>query len=250
MQPNLIITLITDFGDTDDYVGAMKGVMLSINPNIRFVDISHSIPPQDIRKAAFILYKAYKYFPRGTIHLVVVDPGVGSERNPLIVKTENYFFVAPDNGVLSLVLNDRFEAYKIICKKPKSTTFHGRDVFAPVAAKLASGTPATSLSKSVSSIIRHPFPSPERGRDGIVGEVMDIDHFGNAITNIPRSLVNSNRFVVEIKERTINRISETYKGKGAIAIWGSSEFLELSLPKGSFAKIFKVHRGDKVIIRF
>ncbi|MEA3432304.1 MAG: SAM-dependent chlorinase/fluorinase, partial [candidate division WOR-3 bacterium] len=120
MQPNSIITLITDFGNTDDYVGVMKGVMLSVNPDLRFTDITHSIPPQDIKKAAFILYKAYKYFPEGTVHLVVVDPGVGSKRNPIIVETEKYFFVAPDNGVLSLVLTDKSTAYKITNGKPES----------------------------------------------------------------------------------------------------------------------------------
>jgi hypothetical protein len=224
--------------------------MLSINPDIRIIDITHSIPPQDIRKAAFILYKVYKYFPEGTVHLVVVDPGVGSKRKPIIVETERYFFVAPDNGVLSLVLIDGSKVYKITCEKPKSTTFHGRDVFAPVAAKLASGTSVTSLSKPISSIVRCSFSSPKRTANGILGEVVDIDHFGNVITNIPRSLVNTDVFIVEIKEMRINRISKTYKGKVAIAIWGSSNLLELSMPNGSFAEVFEVRRGDKVTIRF
>ncbi len=250
MQPNSIITLITDFGNTDDYVGVMKGVMLSVNPDLRFTDITHSIPPQDIKKAALILYKAYKYFPEGTVHLVVVDPGVGSKRNPIIVEIEKYFFVAPDNGVLSLVLTDKFTAYKITNGKPESTTFHGRDVFAPVAAKLASGIQVSSLAKPVSSIVRHLFSSPKKIADGILGEVVDVDHFGNVITNISRSLANSDKFIVEIKRRTIDRISKTYEGKKPIAIWGSSDLLELSVPNGSFAEIFKVHRGDKVTIKF
>lgn len=250
MQPNSIITLITDFGNGDEYVGAMKGVMLSINPDLRFVDITHSIPPRDIKKAAFILYKAYRHFPGGTVHLIVVDPGVGGGRNPIVVETDKYLFVAPDNGVLSLVLADGFKVYKITCKKPKYTTFHGRDVFAPVAAKLASGTPIISLSKPISSIAGHLFSPPQKVTDGILGEVVDVDHFGNVITNIPRSSVKPDRFIVEIKERTIDRISETYEGKEPIAIWGSSDFLELSVPNGSLAETFNVHRGDKVIIRF
>ena len=249
IKQNQIITLITDFGCQDEYVGVMKGVMLAVNPNLTFVDITHSVPPQDIKKAALILYKAFRYFPKGTIHLVVVDPGVGSKRKAIIVETKNHFFVAPDNGVLSLVVDDKFKAYRIISKELQSTTFHGRDLFAPVAAKLASGISVTVLSEPISSIVKLPLSYPKRIVDGISGEVIDIDHFGNAITNIPHSWINTNNFIVETKSCTINRISDRYEGSSPIAIWGSAELLELSLPNDSFTRKFNVKIGDKVKVR-
>lgn len=246
-----LITLITDFGYQDEYVGVMKGIIYSINPDIRIVDITHSIPPQDIRSASFILFKAYRYFPKGTVHLVVVDPGVGSERDALIVESKDYFFVAPDNGVLSLAIDEDYtKIYRIISKKPKSTTFHGRDIFAPVAAELASAIPVNSLSEKKSSLVKLPFLTPKKTEYGLAGEVVYIDHFGNAITNIKRSLVEATKFIVETKNCKIERISESYKGKSPSAIWGSSDLLELSVPNDSFVNIFNVKIGDIVILKF
>ncbi len=241
-----VITLITDFGNKDEYVGVMKGVICSINPRIRFVDITHSVPPQDIRRAAFLLYKAYRYFPKGTVHLVVVDPEVGGERDAMILKTEDYYFVGPDNGVFSLVCEGEFEAYRIISKIPRSTTFHGRDIFAPTAAKLASGVSVEDLSEPKFRMVKLPSSKPQSTDYGVLGEVMGIDHFGNAITNIPRSSIRSDRLTVETKNFKIEGISKRYEGKSPIAIWGSSDLLELSLPNGSFVDKYRVRTGDRV----
>ncbi len=248
METNGIVTLITDFGNRDGYVGSMKGVMLSVKPGLILVDITHSIPPQDIKKASFVLYRAYKHFPKGTVHLVVVDPTVGTDRNPIIVCSDEHIFVAPDNGVLSLILKEKFDVYRINQGDLESTTFHGRDLFAPVAAKLASGVNLSCLSKEVSSIVRFPFGFAKREGDIISGEVIDIDHFGNVITNITR--FPKERFTTQIKGRSLNKISSTYEGEKPIAIWGSLGFLEFSFPGGSLASMLCVKRGDKVIIKF
>jgi S-adenosylmethionine hydrolase len=199
-----IITLTTDFGLTDAYVAAMKGVILGINPEATLVDISHTIKPQNIPQAAFVLSTAYQFFPRKTIHLVVVDPGVGTERRAIILRTPSADFVAPDNGVLSYVLqqcksvkdNANIQQVELepgmevvtitkpqFWRSPVSPTFHGRDIFAPVAARLALGFPPIDFGETITSVTMLSLPHPYQAPDGsLVGYILHIDNFGNLIT--------------------------------------------------------------------
>ena len=186
-----IITLTTDFGLADGYVGTMKGVILGIAPTATIVDISHNIPPQNVREAAYTLYAAYPYFPQGAIHVVVVDPGVGSERRGIALRTPQATFVAPDNGVLSYVVaGERVEQIVHLTNpgyhlSPVSRTFHGRDIFAPAAAHLARGVPLAELGDPLTDIVTFPLPRPQVRPDGtIVGQVIHVDRFGNLITSI------------------------------------------------------------------
>ena len=186
-----IITLTTDFGLADGYVGTMKGVILSIDPTAAIVDISHHIAPQDVREAAYTLYAAYPYFPQGAIHVVVVDPGVGSERRAIALRTPQATFVAPDNGLLSYVVaGEKVEEIVHLTNpnyhlSPVSRTFHGRDIFAPAAAHLARGIPLAKLGQPLTEIVTFPLPRPQFRPDGtIVGQVIHIDRFGNLITSI------------------------------------------------------------------
>ena len=180
-----LITLTTDFGAKDWFVGTMKGVVLSINPRARIVDITHEIPPGDVRAGAFALAASYSYFPKGTVHLAVVDPGVGGPRRAIAVQTAKYCFVGPDNGVLSFALaRERITSVQRLenadfCLRPISRTFHGRDVFAPVAAHLSRRVPIRRLGPSQPGILRLPWPTPRVGRNRIDGEVVYIDRFGS-----------------------------------------------------------------------
>ena len=185
-----IITLTTDFGYADPFVGIVKGAILCINSNLHIVDLNHGIPPQDIRAAALTVAASVDYFPLGTIHVAVVDPGVGSERRPIVIHSAGHYFVGPDNGVFSFALKDKEsscivhlsnEAYH---RQPKSQTFHGRDIFAPVAAHLARGVPLAEFGSPLKDSACLPWPALERTREFIVGEVLYIDHFGNLFTNI------------------------------------------------------------------
>lgn len=188
---NPVITLTTDFGMTDAYVGIMKGVILGINPEASIVDICHTIQPQNVTQAAFVLSTAFPYFPQGTIHLVVVDPGVGTKRRAVILITHQALFVAPDNGVLSYVIKEaepRFEAITIsnprFWRSPVSFTFHGRDILAPVAAHLSLGVPPREFGDVIHSLSVFPRPQPYQGAEGeLVGHIIHIDRFGNLITN-------------------------------------------------------------------
>jgi hypothetical protein len=187
MQPT--IALLTDFGISDIYVGVMKAVMRTICPTAQFIDITHSIQPQNVAQGAFALYNAYQFFPIGTIFLVVVDPGVGSQRRAIVAQYNGYKFVAPDNGVLSYVLNDSRQeiveltnsAYRL---KQTSATFHGRDIFAPAAAHLAAGKALLELGAPPDDMIRLPSPRMEIYGSRVTGEVLHIDHFGNIVTSI------------------------------------------------------------------
>ncbi len=187
-----IITLITDFGERDGYVGAMKGVILGIAPGAALVDISHDIPPQDIPSAAFVLWSTYRFFPPDTVHLVVVDPGVGTQRRPIAVETRHGRFVAPDNGVLGYVLDEEREwqavhlAEQRFWRPEVSMTFHGRDIFAPAAAHLAAGVPLHELGPAITNPVPMPFPRVRR-LDGArcLARLVYIDRFGNCVTNLP-----------------------------------------------------------------
>ena len=191
MEQTPLITITTDFGIVDGYVGTMKGVVLSIVPNARIVDISHEIASQDIRQAAYVLYTAYPFFPPQTVHLVVVDPGVGSARRPVALRTQAGSFVGPDNGVFSYVMARELVEAMVELADPHyhlpgghSHTFHGRDIFAPAAAYLAAGTPISALGPSVPDPITLSPPRLEISDERITGEVLHVDHFGNVVTSI------------------------------------------------------------------
>jgi S-adenosyl-L-methionine hydrolase (adenosine-forming) len=190
-NPTRIITLLTDFGLRDHFSAAMKGVMLSINPDLAFVDISHLVPPRDIHSGAFTLAQAYSYFPAGTIHVAVVDPGVGTARKALAASAGGHFFVAPDNGMLTYVLSreDGFAAYEITADhyfhKPVSSTFHGRDIFAPVAAWISREIPLQKFGPALKQPARLKIPAVTRVRDALVqGTILAVDNFGNLVTNL------------------------------------------------------------------
>ncbi|MCS6962715.1 MAG: SAM-dependent chlorinase/fluorinase [Thermoflexus sp.] len=275
-----IITLTTDFGDEDGYVGTMKGVILSIAPEVRLVDLSHHIPPQDIRRAAFVVAEAAPYFPPGTIHVAVVDPGVGSARRALIVETERALFVGPDNGLFSFILDNHPEARGYSIEEPAyrlpqvSYTFHGRDVFAPAAAYLARGVPPAAFGPPVTDPVRLPPPRLELSEERIGGEILHADRFGNLVTSIGRlqwqgaTLVLQPAFGplarrfpvvfrakearVEIGDRIIQGIVHTFaEGQPGelIAYPGSSGFLEIGLVNGCAAAALEARRGDPVVVR-
>jgi S-adenosyl-L-methionine hydrolase (adenosine-forming) len=244
------ITLLTDFGTADYFVGAMKGAILSTNPQAVIVDITHEIPAQDVAAGAFTLLAAYDTFPEGTIHLAVVDPGVGSERRPIIVSAGNHLFVGPDNGIFTHIYDrdPSFDAYHITAtryfRRPVSTTFHGRDVFAPVAAALSNGTDLISLGPWISDPIRLPATHEL--------EIIHIDRFGNLITNITRDQVKEgtrlsvNGTVISAFRRFFGEnIGEPDE---PFAIWGSAGFLEIAVNGGSAAQLLNVTRGHEITL--
>ena len=269
-----IITLTTDFGLADAYVAAMKGVILSINPEARLVDICHTIKPQDIAQAAYVLSTAYEFFPQRTIHVVVVDPGVGTARRAIIFRTPLADFVAPDNGVLSYViqrssgkeiaadcqqieLEPPLEAVAItqprFWRSPVSATFHGRDIFAPVAAHLSLGTPLGQFGEAVTSLTVLPLPRPYPAPNGtLVGRIIHIDNFGNLITNIKSGDITqmARETMVEVGNQSIHGISRTYgEGEGLLALFGSSGYLEIALKGGNAGAFLGAEVGQEVRIR-
>ena len=257
-----VITLLTDFGTDDYFVGAMKGVILTRSPTSVLVDITHSIPPQDIRAAAFTLSAAYSYFPSGSIHLAVVDPGVGSDRRPVLVEAASHLFVGPDNGLFSLVL-EQVPAARIrhlintsYFLPNRSSTFHGRDIFAPVAAALAQGLPPEDLGPTVQDPIRLASIRCESMSDGtVVGQIMHIDHFGNCITNLPwdrlLTLSAGRPFFLRVNEFQIQKLAQSYHEGTSdpgqpFLIHGSAGYLEISVESNSASRQFKIRRGDPV----
>ncbi|HNP71612.1 MAG TPA: SAM-dependent chlorinase/fluorinase [Kouleothrix sp.] len=266
MQPNGIITLTTDFGATDSYVGSMKGVILSIAPQARLIDITHEIGPQDTHQAAYVVQTFYSYFPPGTIHLVIVDPGVGSTRRAIALGTPEAIFVAPDNGVLTYVWRDALDRFGAgACQvhelaEPRfwlaniSNTFHGRDLFAPTVAHLAGGVPIQALGPRLAGLTEADLEQPSQSRNGgLAGRIIHVDHFGNCITNItPAHLEQaglSERLVVRIIDQRIAGLGRTFADApvGAlIALIGSNNRLELAVRNGSAAQTLGVGIGDTV----
>ncbi len=253
-----IITLLTDFGWKDGYVGVMKGVILSIAPHVALVDISHDVAPQDVRDAAYVLSTAVPYFPFDTVHLIVVDPGVGSDRRAVAVRTAHGTFVAPDNGVLSYVLAASPPQIAVNLTNPQyhlarvSSIFHGRDIFAPAAAHLARGVPINELGEPAGSLVTFPMPKPQAQADGTLsGQVIHVDHFGNAITNLRREDIPwaDDVLVLEIGGQVVSGLQETYAqarpGK-PLALIGSSGHLEIAIAGGNAAQRLSVHVGDEV----
>jgi len=256
-----IITLTTDFGAADWFVGTMKGVILGLQPRAHLVDITHEIPAGDIRAGAFALAASHGFFPRGTVHVAVVDPGVGSGRRAIAVQTVNYFFVGPDNGVLSLALaREKIKAVHQITNEqlflhPVSNTFHGRDVFAPVAANLSKGLPLGKVGASIKEFVKLSSPEPQRTANSIKGEIAYIDRFGNAITNIDNtklaSLAEGLREII-FRGKRLCELQPFYQAvphRKPVAVPVSSGFLELALNGGSAAKKFNLRVGQAVIVR-
>jgi S-adenosyl-L-methionine hydrolase (adenosine-forming) len=252
-----IITLTTDFGLLDGYVGAMKGVLLSLCPEAQMVDISHEIRPQAVQQAAFVLSTVVPYFPPGTVHLVVVDPTVGSERRPLVIETGRAFYVAPDNGVLSLALqrDPARQAVHLTDARYRlaqvSATFHGRDIFAPAAAHLACGTNPGEMGDPIplSELVTLPAMEPQPRRDGLLqGQILHIDRFGNLITNfrIPDTV---SQITVMAAGRRIEKQSRTFadvEPGELLAYQGSSGYLEIAVREGNAARTLRLEIGDPV----
>ncbi|MCM8783896.1 MAG: SAM-dependent chlorinase/fluorinase [Candidatus Omnitrophica bacterium] len=256
------IALITDFGNRDEYVGLVKGVILEVNPQAQIIDLSHEIPPQDLIWASFLLGNAYKFFPRKTIFLCVVDPEVGTERRTIIVKTKDYFFVCPDNGILTKVL-EREKVEQIVEIRNKkfflkeiSSTFHGRDIMAPVAGYLSKGVALEKFGPKIKNIRRIKLPTPIMRKDCMIGKVIHIDHFGNLVTNIEKESLRNKvqaSFSIAIKGRKIHKINNAYaesNKRRLLAIWGSRNLLEISINLGNAAKKLMAGKGEKVIIYF
>jgi S-adenosylmethionine hydrolase len=259
-----IITLTTDFGLSDHFVGTMKGVILDIVPEATIVDIGHSVQAFDILDGALTIAQAYNYFPAGTVHLVVVDPGVGTARRPIIASTDRHHFVAPDNGVLSLMYSreERLHVRNITSDhyflQPICNTFHGRDVFAPVAAYLAKGVDSQKFGDEVSDFVRFnaPRPKPMEG-NALRGVVLKVDRFGNLVTNfmpedVP-ALVGENppAFKVTVGKREVSSLHRAY-AEGApgevFAILGSMGYLEIAANRGSAAQLLGVGKGAEVVL--
>jgi S-adenosylmethionine hydrolase len=273
-----IITLTTDFGLSDAYVACVKGIILRINPDATIIDISHSIEPQNVLQGAFILHTAHKYFPQSTIHIAVVDPGVGSGRKAIIFKTPSAFFLAPDNGLLSYVVDelyplpaakpsaklgilqeenvgDKVEVFAITnslyWRQPVSATFHGRDIFAPVAAHLSRGIPPSQLGERIDRIHVFPLSWPYKdSRGNLTGQVVHIDGFGNLITNIREKDLIGMKIVVEINKQLIHGSSRFYQEtEGLSVITGSFGYLEISFSGSNAAVFLKAKIGDKVKVK-
>jgi len=256
-----VITLLTDFGLKDYYVASMKAVILSICPSATIVDISHDISNFDILEAAFTLCASYHYFPHGTVHVVVVDPGVGSSRKALVFKTRNYYFVGPDNGVLSLAaeMDNVIEVREIVNEKLMlhkiSRTFHGRDVFAPVAAHIACGLSVKEVGPVVNEYVKLPLQRPSKDGNICQGSILHIDKFGNVITNIPSSFVGEDVRSIKLflsDGRIYHMPLVDFYAAAPIgslmAIHGSAGFLEISINQGNAASTLKVKRGEKIIL--
>jgi len=250
-----IITLTTDFGVNDPYVAVMKGVILSIDSEANIVDISHTVRPQDVAQGAYILSTTQRYYPMGSIHIAVVDPGVGTKRQAILLVTPGGFFIGPDNGVLGYVVEESLPNVEAIAltnerywNTPVSSTFHGRDVFAPVAAHLSKGVPPGEFGDVIPSIATIFIPRPQVGEDGVLkGRVIHIDRFGNLITDIREADLPPAHLFVEVGGHIIDDLSPSYEeGEDLLAIMGSESRLEVSVKNGSAAKFLKSRVGDEV----
>ena len=255
------ITLITDFGLRDGHVGAMKGVIRSIAPHAELVDISHEIPPQNIRHGGFVLKTAYAYWPADTLHVVVVDPGVGTERRAVVVQTEAGTFVAPDNGVLSYVLSEQAVVAAVSLTNtaywhhPVSASFHGRDIFGPAAAHLAGGVPLLSLGELVppESLVTFVVPRPHRHLDGhLTVHVQHVDGFGNCSTDMPGDwLQSAAQWRVQVGETMLDGIGTTFGDveEGApVALVDSTGFVAIAVRNGSAAATMQLEVGSPIAV--
>ena len=256
------ISLTTDFGLRDGTVGVMKGVIWSIAPEAKIADLSHQIEPQNVRQAAILLEAHAFYFPENTVHVVVVDPGVGTGRRPIAAQVGNQRFVGPDNGVFSGVLagaeRHGWPVNIVHTDKPEywlptiSDIFHGRDIFSPVAAYLVSGVPLAKLGTSIDNPIRFSLPRPQKTEQGIAGQVIHIDHFGNMISNIHRDEVDASQNVEVILNKTkISGLARTFGERPSgelIALYSSTGYLMVAAVNGSAAERIKAHVGDEITV--
>jgi len=257
-----IITLTTDYGTSDHLVGAMKGVILKINPEAHIVDICHNVLPFDVLDGALTIGQAYRFYPTRTVHIVVVDPGVGTARRPILVTGEQHYFVAPDNGVLSVVyqkeerLAVRHVSAAHYFQNPVSNTFHGRDIFAPVAAWLTKNWQTPSFGEEITDYVRFTLPKPRIANNIVKGVVLRVDTFGNLVTNltpedVPQLLAGSKSFKISVGGKEVNKFLQAY-GQGeqgeVFALLGSSGFLEISMNRGNAARTLGVQRGSEVTL--
>ncbi|HEY3351783.1 MAG TPA: SAM-dependent chlorinase/fluorinase [Polyangia bacterium] len=257
MPAPAIITLLSDFGTADAYVAAMKGVILGLAPAARLVDVTHEIPPQDVFRGALVLREAAGSFPAGTVHLAVVDPGVGTAREPILIDTPTARFVGPNNGVLTLAAQPPLRVHQLtepaLRREPASATFHGRDVFAPAAAYLARGVPAAAFGPPLDDarLVRLALPRPRREGAVLCGEVIHVDRFGNLVTSIRAADLEraGSRLRIEAGGEVIMGLSRTY-GEAApgalLALIGSGGFLEVAVRDGSGAARLGLGRGAPV----
>ncbi len=260
-----VITILSDFGAHDEYVGVMKGVILSICPSVSIVDITHQVDPQDIAQAAYLIPASYRFFPQGTVHLIVVDPGVGSQRDILAATHGGHVFIAPDNGVLTLLMN-RGKSDTIVrvynaeyFLKPVSATFHGRDIFAPVGAHIVNGTGLEDLGTKIDieDIVQLEDLNCRLSETGeLVGKIISIDRFGSLITNIDSKSLTTlrqndpeNRLQIRISTHVISGLSDTFaraEPSAPLALIGSRNYLEIAVNCGSARRHFKAQKGDAV----
>ena len=254
-----ILTLTTDFGLGDHFVGTMKGVILGICPQVQIVDISHGVTPFEIGEGAYLIAQAYRYFPKKTVHVVVVDPGVGTARRPILMEAAGQYFVAPDNGVLSMVLAREAGAKFRLISNAKyflpqvSTTFHGRDIFAPMAAHLAAGVPAARIGKRIEDYLKPGFDKPHReGKRTWMGRILKIDRFGNVITNFhvdDFGDLGLRSFSFAFGPVTVTAMARNYAERAPgelFAILGSSGYYEVSVSQGSAAKAIGCETGAAI----
>jgi len=259
-----VVSLLTDFGQEGPYPSAMKGVILQICPQAQIVDVSHLIPPFNVRYGAFILAQSAPFFPQGTVHLAVVDPGVGTERRPIVIQTRRFLFVGPDNGLLSIAAERDGVAYAWEIRNPRymldrpSMTFHGRDIFAPVAAHLANGLPPEKLGPRLDSFQRLAVSQPHLEGNEVSGEVLLVDHFGNLVTNIEASMLQERIRLGETlavymgpsvtQARLLRTYGEAEPGQ-ALVLAGSSGLLEVAVNRGSAAELFKASAGTPIRLK-
>jgi S-adenosylmethionine hydrolase len=257
-----IITLTTDYGTNDHLVGAMKGVIFGINPEVNIVDITHGVLAHDILDGALTIGQAYRYYPPKTVHVVVVDPGVGTARRPILVASDQHYLIAPDNGVLSAVY-DQTEALTVwnltsehYFRAPVSKTFHGRDIFAPVAAWLTKSWQTSAFGEPITDFVRFALPKPKADGRVIKGVVLRVDHFGNLITNLTQEnaaaiFADEAKFTLKVGNGSVSTIVPTFAQGPAgtpVAIIGSSGYLEISINRGNAARTLGSMRGAEVTV--
>jgi len=252
----MIIALLTDFGDKDWFVGVMKAVILRINPNVNIIDITHEISPQNIRQAGFVLWNAYKYFPDKTIFVCVVDPGVGSERKIIAVETDKYIFIAPDCGLLDFVLSEVNVSRAVYVENKNyflesvSSTFHGRDIFAPIAGHISRGVDLSELGSEAEVKVPAEMFIKISSVGDYEGEVIYIDRFGNLITNLKAQGKFDGE--IRVKDLVIEKVSRTYsnaKSGQAVALVNSSGLLEIGIRNGNAREVLGVGYGEKIYLK-
>jgi S-adenosylmethionine hydrolase len=261
--PGPLLTLTTDFGTSDHLVGTLKGVILKIQPDAQIVDINHSVAPYDVLDGALCIGAAYRYFPSKTVHLVVVDPGVGTERRPILVSANNQYFIAPDNGVLSLVYERedpivvRHITSEHYFQRPVSPTFQGRDVFAPVAAWLAKNWQTDAFGEVITDFTRFALPRPKAQDGTLRGAVLRVDHFGNLMTNftledLPEAMRQPGPAKFTVAGKPVKQFVESFAQGPAgepVALVGSTGFIEVAVNKGNAARVLGVGRGAEVVLQ-